>query len=50
MLEKDVWVIWTLEQLFKLEGRSTGIPGLRDARVPGMAFKGGTSFYRPFKR
>jgi hypothetical protein len=34
MLEKDVWVIWTLEQLFKLEGRNTGISGLRGARVP----------------
>jgi Nucleotidyl transferase AbiEii toxin, Type IV TA system len=49
MLEKDVWVIWTLEQLFKLEGRSTGIPGLRDARVPTMAFKGGTSLSKAFK-
>ena len=49
MLEKDVWVVWTLEQLFKLEGRSTAIPGLRDAKVPTMAFKGGTSLSKAFK-
>jgi hypothetical protein len=23
MLEKDVWVVWTLEQLFSLEGLKT---------------------------
>lgn len=49
MLEKDVWVVWTLEQLFSLEGLKTDISGLRDARVPRMAFKGGTSLSKVFK-
>jgi Nucleotidyl transferase AbiEii toxin, Type IV TA system len=49
MLEKDVWVVWTLEQLFSLEGQQTDIPGLRDARVPRMAFKGGTSLSKVFR-
>jgi hypothetical protein len=49
MLEKDVWVVWTLEQLFSLEGQQTDIPGLKDARVPRMAFKGGTSLSKVFR-
>jgi hypothetical protein len=49
MLEKDVWVVWTLKQLFSLEGQKTDIPGLRDAQVPRMAFKGGTSLSKVFK-
>ena len=49
MLEKDVWVVWTLEQLFSLEGQTTDISGLREARVPRMAFKGGTSLSKVFK-
>jgi hypothetical protein len=54
MLEKDVWVVWTLEQLFSLEGQQTDIPGLKDARVPrmGVFLKMWTSLLTkpPFKR
>lgn len=48
MLEKDVWVLECLKQLFALEGSAANIKGLKNNVVPSMAFKGGTSLSKAF--
>ncbi len=48
MLEKDLWVVWTLEQVFALQGQPHHIEGIRGKVVPPMAFKGGTSLSKVY--
>jgi Nucleotidyl transferase AbiEii toxin, Type IV TA system len=48
MLEKDLWVVWTLEALFALEGQPHDLAGFRGGVVPTMAFKGGTSLSKVY--
>jgi hypothetical protein len=49
MIEKDLWVVWTLEHLFALEGQTHDLAGFRGGVVPTMAFKGGTSLSKVYR-
>jgi hypothetical protein len=49
MLEKDLWVVWTLHNLFALEGQTLRLDGFQGGVMPTMAFKGGTSLSKVYR-